>query len=299
MTGKAAAFDWAAAQLDLDGFDTARSRMTRLWGLWAGGKEAFCGDREFCDRALEVCPQLTDLARYRLAFRARAVRALVTGCGMDQLLVAGTDLPLHSEVHHIAHRLNPQARVLYADSDLLIARTAEALLTPAPGSVCGYVTAGLDDPAALVEGAARRLNLDRPVGVLVLNSLDVLPDATAAAAMDALRAPLAPGSVLAICHLIDDDYGATLFEALGAGQYPGLAVPRSSATLREFLAGTRLLTPGVVPVSRWRPEAPSPELDTAGLWCGVGQIPVPTATSPTSSLPTYRQPGPILIESRA
>ncbi|TDD84323.1 SAM-dependent methyltransferase [Actinomadura rubrisoli] len=284
MTGESAAFDWDAVVFDLAGFDTARSMMTRLWNLLAGGKDNYATDEEFCGRALEVCPRLVMLARYRLVFRARAVRALVAECGMEQLLVAGTDLPLHSEVHQIAHGLNPGARVVYADGDIWITTMAEALLAPAPGSVCGYVTAGLEDPAALLEGAARWLDLDRPVGVVLLNSLDVLPDnAAAAAAVDALRAALAPRSVLVVCHLVDDGddgYGTALLEALGAGWYPGLALPRSRAAVRHFLAGTTLLWPGLVPAPRWRPELFWPgQPDTAGLWCGLGQLPHPVPLS--------------------
>ncbi|WP_173390604.1 SAM-dependent methyltransferase [Actinomadura litoris] len=271
MTDKAT-FDWAAARADLDGFDTARAMMARLWNLWAGGKDAFPGDREFCDRAQETYPQITRLARYRLVFRARVVRALMSRYGIDQFLIVGTDLPLHSEVHDIVHRAAPLARVVYADSDVWVIRTAEALLNPLPGSVCGYVSAGLDDPAALLEDTARWLDLERPVGVVMLNSLDVLPDLSAAAALKVLRAALAPGSCLAFCALTDDGYETRLFEAMGAGQYPCLALPRSRAAVQDLLAGTRLLAPGVVPVSRWCPEWRWPELDTDDLWCGVGQI---------------------------
>ncbi|WP_242890856.1 SAM-dependent methyltransferase [Actinomadura litoris] len=270
MSDEGADYDWGLAERDLDGFDTTASLMTRLWNLWAGGQEALPGDRGFCDRAREVYPPITMLARYRLVFRARVVRALLAEHGVEQFLVAGADLPMHSEVHDIAHRAAPGARVVYADSDALVMRIVEALLTPELGRVCGYVYAGLDDPAALLEEAARWLDLNRPVGVLILNSLDTLPDPLAAAALEALGAAVAPGSCLAISALTDDG-GTRLVEALGAGRHPTLARPRSRAELQGFFAGTRLLPPGIVPVSCWRPELALRTPATQALWCGVGE----------------------------
>ncbi|QXJ25845.1 SAM-dependent methyltransferase [Actinomadura graeca] len=272
--------DTATAPGDHDeGWDTGPSLMARLWNLLAAGKDAFPGDREICDRAQQIYPQLTGLARHRLLFRARAVQALVAGHGIDQLLVVGTDLPLQAEVHQIAHRINPHTRVLYTDPDVFLIRTAQALLVAGEGNTaCGYLTAGLDDPAALLAGAAATLDLQRPIGVLMLNSLDrIHDDNTAAAAAGALRAALAPGSALASCHLVDDGYDTALRVALGSGRDPHLPLPRTLAAASRFLDGTRLLPPGIVPASLWRPETCQHGPVTTGLWCGIGQIPARAA----------------------
>ncbi|WP_275410333.1 SAM-dependent methyltransferase [Asanoa siamensis] len=49
-------------------------------------------------------------------------------------------------------------------------------------------------------------------------------------------------------------------------------VYRSSAQIARFFEGLDLLTPGVVPCSRWRPDPGDPDLDV-NQYCGVGRKP--------------------------
>lgn len=268
-------FDWAAAKRDLfGGFDITTPFMVRVWNVLGGGKDNYPADRNFVEHAEMRCPQIVDAAHYRQVFRARAVRAMVGEYGIGQLLVAGTDLPLRDEVHDIAQRIDPRVRVVYADPDPWVMAHARALLAPHPPSVCGYVAAGLHDPAAVLEGAAQTLDLDRPVGVLLINSLDGLDDAAAVRAVGVLCAALPRGSCLAICHLTGET--GQVLAALGARgtrRIPGLPHTRTPDGVRALFAGLELVEPGVVAPTLWRPEVtpfgPPPRVDAR---CGVAVI---------------------------
>ncbi|MEU8346650.1 SAM-dependent methyltransferase [Spirillospora sp. NPDC048832] len=93
------AFDWCAAEREFTGgYDGDRAAIARLWAFWGGGKDYNPADRALGEAVVARFPQIESLARHRLAFRSRVVRALVSD-GVDQVLVAGVDMPMHDEVH--------------------------------------------------------------------------------------------------------------------------------------------------------------------------------------------------------
>lgn len=269
------AFDWRRAEGDLDGgvaYDFGRPVMARLWAFWGGGKDFNPVDRILGESVAARFPQITSLAQHRLAFRTRVVRALVGDCGIDQVLVVGTDMPMHDEIHEVVFSINPHARVVYADDDVLVMLHAEALFS---GNACGFVEAGLDDPHAVLDGAAETLDLNRPVAVLLINSLDVLTDPQAVAAMAAFRATLAAGSHIAFCHLVaEHDCGLAVLGSICADISPGPPCVRNPASLETFCAGMAMIPPGLVPAPTWRPDpGPWPTPTDVDLWCGVGVLP--------------------------
>lgn len=268
-------FDWAAAERDLLGFDVTRPSMARLWNLWAGGKDHYPADRHFGQYVKARYSQIVDVARYRIAFRARVVRALVGEYGIRQLLVAGVDLPSHDEVHEVAHRLDPLVRVVYADPDPWVMMHARALLNSPWLGVCEHIDAGVHEPDVLMAKTAEILDLAEPVGVLLINSLDPLDDAAAAHAMGVLHMALPPGSYIALCHLTGETgQGLAALDTVQNRRIPGLSHARTPAGVRALFTGLDLAEPGIVPAPQWRPEpSPWPQPGPVDLWCGLGRIP--------------------------
>ncbi|MEU4827736.1 SAM-dependent methyltransferase [Actinomadura sp. NPDC023710] len=275
--GQEIGLDWKAAEHDLR-TEPALAQTpipARVWNVWAGGKDGSAVDEAFGAYVRARCPRIDQLAQARLDLRARLVRTLVGDYQIEQLLVAGqVDLPLRDEVHVIAQQANPQARVVYADPDDFVLTYARALFAPGLEGTCDCVPAALNDPRGLLASAGRDLDLDRPVGVLLLNSLGGYPDEVAAQVVGHLRESLAPGSMIAICDLTDiSGHGLTSLDALREGWFPGLLGVRSPGAIQALLGGTELVRPGVVPAPLWRPD---PSLLTASpfmdLWCGVGRI---------------------------
>ncbi|WP_239067774.1 SAM-dependent methyltransferase [Actinomadura bangladeshensis] len=268
------AFDRLAVEHDLHGgYDPDRAALPRLWAFWSGGKDFNPADRALGETVAARFPQVETLALHRLAFRSRLVRALVGECGVDQLLVVGVDMPLHDEVHQVAHSVNPDARVVYADADALAMLYAQAMFRGRINT-CGFVRAGLDDPRAVLDSAAATLDLRRPVAVLLINSLDVLTDPQAVEALAAFRAALAAGSYIAFCHLTAEyDHGLAALGSICAETSPGPPRVRTPNALAAFCAGMVMIRPGLVSAPVWRPDpGPWPVIADVDLWCGVAGV---------------------------
>ncbi len=205
----------------------------------------------------------------------RVVRYLAAGCGIRQFVDIGTGFPAPDNTHQVAQQVAPGCRVVYVDNDPVVLSHARALLISTPPGSCDYLDADVRDTAAILAGAARTLDLSRPAGVLLLAILHFVPDRDdPAAIVAALGAGLAPGSFLAVSHLTADLAPEQVSAAAEA--YNILAsVPvtlRTHCQVTALFGGLRLLAPGVVPVSEWRPDAgavPQP----CDLYGGVGCIP--------------------------
>ncbi|MFI0484333.1 SAM-dependent methyltransferase [Actinomadura sp. 9N215] len=280
--------EWAAAKRDLFyPLDPTTPHWSRVWNALVGGKENYPADRNFSDWAGRGYPGLVAAARHRLAFRARVVRALVGEHGIGQVLVAGTDLPvrdlpsepLRAEVHEVAQRIDPAARVVYADADAFVMVQARAWLSSPFEDTC--VDADPTDPAAALAAAAAKnlLDLAEPVGVLLTTSLDPLDGRRAVGAVERLRAALPCGSYIAVCQLTGQtSQGVAALGTLQDRPIPGLPHPRTPQDVRDLFAGVELVEPGIVPAPQWRPERScSPQAEAIGqgpsdLWCGVGRV---------------------------
>jgi hypothetical protein len=238
-------------------FEPAVAHPARVYNVWLGGKDHFAPDREAAQKVAGCRPQVVAGARANRQFLGRVVRYLAGTRGVSQFLDIGTGLPAPDNTHEVAQALNPAARVVYADNDPVVLAHARALLTSSPGGACDYLDADLHDPAGILAGAARTLDLGRPAAVLLLAVLHFLPDADdPAGILAALAAGLAPGSFVAVSHVTSDFAPAAV--ASGVAAYneavPGGIIPRSHAQVSALLGGLSLVPPGVVPVSEWRPE---------------------------------------------
>ncbi len=259
----------------------AVAHPARVYNVWLGGKDHFAPDREAAQKVAGCRPQVVAGARANRQFLGRVVRYLAGTRGVSQFLDIGTGLPAPDNTHELAQALNPAARVVYADNDPVVLAHARALLTSRPGGTCDYLDADLHDPAGILAGAARTLDLGRPAAVLLLAVLHFLPDADdPAGILAALAAGLAPGSFVALSHVTGDFAPAAV--ASGVAAY-NEAVPtgitaRSHAEVTALLGGLSLVPPGVVPVSEWRPE-PGTVRQPADLYAGLAA----TRTSPHQS----------------
>ena len=264
--------DWGASAHP---FDITRPHPARLWNLLARGKDHYPIDRQVADLAAEVHPGLAANATHRLAFRARATRHFAQ-YGLDQFLVVGTDLPtatLQDEVHQIAEHITPGARVVYCDSDPLVLAYARALFTAAKGHV-GHVEGDLHDPDRLLIRAASVLDLQRPVGVLLINTLDLLDDQEAESALRRLVSAVAVGSRFAVSYMTDEVNPVQVRGVAEVYRDHHLELrPRTAADVTRLLGSLRLTGTSPVPCSRWHPDEPAwpaPDADHAvDVWCAV------------------------------
>ncbi|GAA3801484.1 SAM-dependent methyltransferase [Sphaerisporangium flaviroseum] len=237
--------------------DPTVAHSARVWNYWLGGKDNFASDREVAEQILTVMPDLVDSARADRAFLGRAVRFLVAEAGIRQFLDIGTGLPTADNTHEVAQSVAPECRVVYVDNDPIVLTHARALLVGTPEGVTDYIEADLNDPEMILKQAARTLDLTRPVGLMLLGSLNFIVDtAKAMAIVKHLVDAIPSGSYLAIAHPTAEVHGDAMIEAVQRWNEAGSApmTLRTSSDLAAFAEGLEILEPGVVSCSQWRPE---------------------------------------------
>jgi hypothetical protein len=239
----------------------------RAYGWMLGGKDNYEIDRQFILNTLQGFPECVDIARQNRQFLYRAVRYLVEDAGIDQFIDFGCGLPTEDNIHQVAQRLNPSARVVYVDNDPIVLSHGRALLSE--NRLTTVVPADMREPEEVLAQPDTRelLDLDRPLAVMFLSVGHHLKDVdeVGRGARHALRHVIddvaAPGSHLAASQVVIDDpaEAATMTE-----QIDGAGIPwqtRTPPELDALLDGLQAVEPGLVNLRHWRPDPGQPELE--------------------------------------
>jgi O-methyltransferase involved in polyketide biosynthesis len=240
--------------------DTSVAHNARVWNHWLGGKDNYEVDQRVGEHIAGMFPVIRAVARADRDFLGRAVRFLAAERGIRQFLDIGTGLPTADNTHETAQRIAPGSRIVYVDNDPIVLVHARSLLTSSPEGATDYLDADVRDPDAIVRGAARTLDLERPVAVMMLGILNFVPDTgEAREIVRRIMAAVPSGSCLVLTH---PTYDA---EVGGAGNVAAMefwnahATPPITARGRDaiagFLDGLEPVEPGLVPCSRWRAAA--------------------------------------------
>ncbi|MBE1533663.1 SAM-dependent methyltransferase [Actinomadura algeriensis] len=260
-----------------DRFPTDRPVSARVWDYWLGGKNHYEVDRAAGERVARDVPAIVPAARSDRLFLGRCVRHLAGDEGVRQFLDVGTGLPTVDNTHEIAQRVAPESRVVYVDNDPLVLAHARALLAGAPEGATDYIDADVHDPGHILAEAARTLDFDRPVALMMLALLHfVTDDGEARRIVRTFTDALAPGSFVAVSHAcLDVDATRAAADAWNSSGTPQLLRARTAKEIEALFDGLELLEPGVVSCPRWRPE-PSPwgEPQETMPFCGVARKPL-------------------------
>ncbi|WP_246074938.1 SAM-dependent methyltransferase [Nonomuraea terrae] len=266
-------------------FDQQRPHPARMYDYMLGGKDNYAVDRQAIDQLAELIPEAVPLARANRAFLQRAVR-YVARAGVRQFLDLGSGLPTQGSAHEVV----PEARVVYVDNDPVVAEHAQSLLRPGPGrtGLARFVQADLLDPEDVLARAGEFLDLDEPVGVLLVSILHFLPDsADPLGAVAVLRERMAPGGFLVISHATTRATARVTTRATTRAttaarpqerERPrasgGRGADRTPAEIRAFFGDFPLEPPGLVQATDWRPDRPKLVGDwslPSSLMAGVGK----------------------------
>ncbi|MEU4997723.1 SAM-dependent methyltransferase [Streptomyces sp. NPDC021622] len=254
--------------------NTTQPHTARIWNYWLGGKDNYPVDQAAGDQIRTLHPGIGEYARADRLFLGRAVSHLVTECGIRQFLDIGTGLPTADNTHEVAQRLAPETRVVYVDNDPLVLTHARALLTSSPEGKTDYLDEDLRNVEAILEHAAKTLDFDRPVALMLLGVVIFIDDDSEAYGivrrlLDALPA----GSHLVLSHTITSPAMPDVDEAVAFWNENGTPklTQRTPDRVAEFFDGLELLDPGVVSCNRWRPETDAASgLADVAMFGGVG-----------------------------
>jgi hypothetical protein len=246
-----------------------------VYDYWLGGKDNFASDRDAAEEAIGTNPGIVEDARANRAFLTRAVSFLAGDHGVAQFLDIGTGLPAERNTHEIAQSIDPAARVVYVDNDPIVLAHARARLVSGPDGRCDYVDADLRDPAIILKSAARTLDLNRPVALLLLLVLHLIPDEDGPdEVISSLLTGLPEGSYLVVSHPASDvrpDSVAEMTRRMNQRLRGPSATLRDRDQTSRLFDGLELVAPGVVQPPQWRPEPGTPARPDVPIWCGAGR----------------------------
>jgi len=268
----------ALPQGDKQAIDTSVPHSARQYNYLLGGKDNFAVDREFTDAAEAQLPGLRIAARENRAFLNRAVDFLVTDAGIRQFLDIGTGLPTADNTHEVAQAIAPESRIVYVDNDPLVLVHARALLNSTPQGRTNYLQADLRDPDAILRDPALTgtLDMSKPVAVMLVSVLHFIPGAVTPI-VERLLGAVPSGSYLAVTHGTTDFASPQQVTAIQQMQGAGkLNIwPRGRNGIADLLEGLRIVEPGLVPTSEWRPEPgrPLPSRQDVGSWAVIARKP--------------------------
>ena len=258
-------------------FATSVPHQARVYNYWLGGKDNYAADREAAERVIKAYPDILAGVRAQREFLGRAVRFLADEAGIRQFLDIGTGIPAADNTHEVAQSVAPQSRVVYVDNDPIVLAHARALLASGPHGTTEYIDADLRESGTILRKAAQTLDFSRPVAVLLLGVLQMIPDSDDPhAIVTQLLAAVPSSSYLAIVHPTTDVAVGQMSES--QRRYNQVAaVPvtfRTKAEIARFFEGLDLLEPGLVQLHHWRPGplGPVPRHDLAA-YAGVGRKP--------------------------
>jgi SAM-dependent methyltransferase len=257
-----------------EGIDVTIPSVARMYDYLLGGKDNFAADREAAAKLLAIVPDAQKIARDNRDFMVRAVRFLAEA-GVSQFIDLGTGIPTSPNVHEVARKTVPGARVVYVDHDPVVLAHSRALLATDDGVIA--VKADFRDSAEVLgdPGVIRLIDFTRPVAVLILSVLHFIgdeedPDGIVAG----FRERLTPGGYLVISAITSENMGDNIAESASdlyrAARTP--AVARSRGQIMSFFAGFELEPPGLVNAVDWRPD-PDTDSGLTGvhMLAGVGR----------------------------
>jgi len=247
----------------------------RMYDYLLGGKDHFPADREMAERVLSVYPEARTLAVANRRFVARAVWYLAEH-GITQYVDLGCGIPTSPMVHEIARNVRPDARVVYVDSDPVVAAHFRSVCNNDSG--LAFVECDIRETQDILnDGQFRRIiNFSVPVAFLCAAVLHFVPDEDhPKGVVAALRWRMVPGSYLVISHAMTDDYSKDAISAIEDVSKETTAqgpIPRTAEKISEFFTDLDLVEPGIVSMSQWRPGEPEEKTKIRFL-AGVGRKP--------------------------
>ena len=181
--------------------------------------------------------------------------------GVRQFIDLGSGFPNMANTHQIAHRVDPDARVVYVDVDPMVATHAAALLA---GPNVLTLRADLREPEQVLDDKQLRelLDFDQPIAIMFICMLHCLWDKEDPwGIVRQFRDAVAPGSYLAISHMTNEfhpEAAEKLFQMTQDLHWSTPLIMRTRDDIARFFDGFSLVEPGLVPPAQWRPDLHNP-----------------------------------------
>jgi S-adenosyl methyltransferase len=247
----------------------------RVYDALLGGSHNFEVDRRAAQAGTEMVPELPISAAANRRFLRRAVTHLADS-GIRQFVDLGAGIPTVGNTHEIVQAIDPACRVVYVDIDAVAVAHASSILADNDRAIA--MRGDLRAPEELLSSIEKTglVDLNEPVGLLMVAVLHLIPDADHPAdAVATLRAALAPNSRLVVSHLTSEGHQQDtdrLSSAVARRDRVSL-IFRPRQDIEAFFGDFSLDPPGLTQLAEWRPdpaEEAAGSLGRALILAGVG-----------------------------
>ncbi len=258
--------------------DTTKASIARVYDAALGGKDNYEVDREVVRRLLHVAPEGRQLAWDNRNFLIRVTRFVASRTGVTQFLDCGSGLPTAENTHQVAQRIQPEARVVYVDSDQVVLAHGRALLEE--NDQTHFSAADIFEPGQVLDDEVVRKHLDfsQPIALFQLGTLHHYDGERSLA--DIMREyidALPSGSYVAVSHFFDPETGeyselarkleqVFLHSPMGSGRF------RTRSEIESMFVGLDLVEPGLVLCADWWADGPRIKPLEPAQHCIVGAI---------------------------
>ncbi|XRQ08634.1 SAM-dependent methyltransferase [Actinomadura welshii] len=242
------------------GIDVSTPSPARMYDYCLGGKDNFDVDRAAVMGFVTQFNEGLDVTRENRLFLYRVVRYLAEEAGIRQFLDLGSGLPTQANVHEVAQQFQPDAHVVYVDSDPIVLAHGRALLSAETTTV---IQADMTNPSdVLAHPDVQRLtDFDQPVAALFLSVAHSIPDDDKVRDMLAATTDaLAPGSFLAVSQFVGMDAETAHAHTSKATEMGLQWKTRTIEDFRPLVPDLEPVPPGLVDVADWRPDPAQPAL---------------------------------------
>ncbi|WP_067842371.1 SAM-dependent methyltransferase [Nocardia lijiangensis] len=234
--------------------DPSKPSIARVYDYLLGGKDYYPVDQEIGDHFKNNLPGSVVIATSNRQVLVRAVGELARS-GLRQFIDLGSGLPTADNVHQVAQRHGPDAKVAYIDNDPIVLAHGRALLEADEQSV--VIQADVRDPKTIREhpDLTRLIDFDEPVAVIFSAILHHLNDDEDPADIVRFWSDQIPsGSAVFISHFRSGHNAETeaveakLQSTFGRGRW------RTDEEIAALFGDLEILDPGIVAVPQWRPD---------------------------------------------
>ncbi|SES47624.1 SAM-dependent methyltransferase [Actinokineospora terrae] len=254
--------------------------QARLFDALLGGRDNYAADRAAVEQLAVLAPGVRQMAKDHREWFCRALRLLVTQRGVDQFIDLGSGLPTVDNTHQIVQRHNPDAKVVYVDNDPVVLAHGRALLEENDNT--HMLDYDITEPEYVTTDPdlRRRIDFDRPVGLMLCAVTGhLLDDVVARATVHGWVDALAPGSYVVISQQYDPADGshhstlaATLRDVFRSTKIA--TAFRDRTEIECWFKGLEMVEPGLSYLHEWWPDGPrmTPLNDMNFMMlCGMGQ----------------------------
>jgi hypothetical protein len=259
---------------ELPGIDPSKAHVARMYDYYLGGDNNFEADRIACMGLDKIVPGTRGLAINNRKYLVRVVHALATEYGIRQFIDIGTGLPTMDNVHQVARRAHPDARVVYVDIDPIVSVHGRALIADDDSTAFILQDVRRTEEILNHPDTRRLIDFSQPVAALYISFLHQIPDRDdPAGQVRTMMTNLVPGSFVAMSHLVapDPQLRKQLTDLMLNATEGNWGRVRTKAEVDQFFDGLEVIPPGLAEITTWRPGATAAEEQTFD-WIEYGGV---------------------------